>query len=157
MQARNKLWKGKKRKRTANCSDIKILNPDGSLKKIIRLEDIKKPLLVIDNKDGRDGEKYHAWRSSVLQRDNRTCVLCESTTRIEAHHIIRWIDDIKLRFNQKNGVALCYDCHQKYHNYNREPFPDKITKLLKQYIKFKYQKAKIFKSNEKAPERVVMR
>jgi hypothetical protein len=115
LMAHNKLWKGKKKK-SRNCSDITVLNPDGSIKKVIRIEDIKKPLIFIDSKldTSRDGKPYHEWRAKILDRDNRSCVLCESTLRIEAHHITRWIDDIKLRFNAKNGVALCYDCHQQH-------------------------------------------
>ncbi|MFA5340189.1 MAG: HNH endonuclease signature motif containing protein [Clostridia bacterium] len=142
--AKNRLWNGNK-KRHLNCGDITILNPDGSVKNVIPIESIKKAKIRKEKKidDSRDSEKYNNWRRAVLARDQYKCVLCESIKRIEAHHIIRWIDDIKKRFNQKNGVALCYDCHQKYHNYNKEPFPNNITNALKKYIKFRYMKAEI--------------
>jgi 5-methylcytosine-specific restriction endonuclease McrA len=96
----------------------------------------KVKLILIDN--SREGERYNKWRRSILSRDNYKCVLCESTTRIEAHHITRWIDNVRLRFNQKNGVSLCFNCHQTGHNHNKEPFPTAITSTLKKYIRFKY-------------------
>lgn len=147
--SRNRLWKGKK-KRHLNCSDITLLNPDGTVKNVIPIDSIRKVKILKEKKidESRDSEKYNNWRRAVLARDQYKCVLCESIKRIEAHHIIRWVDDIKKRFNQKNGVALCYECHQKYHNYNKEPFPVKITKALKKYIKFRYVKAEIISEHQ---------
>jgi 5-methylcytosine-specific restriction endonuclease McrA len=149
--SRNRLW----RKPGNKCSDVKVLVPAATpgafaVKEVISISSIKprkkqkkEKIRLVDN--GRESERYNKWRCAVLSRDSYKCVLCESTARIEAHHITRWVDDDKNRFNQKNGVALCYDCHQKHHNYNKEPFPIKITSILYKYIDFRYDRARLNK------------
>ena len=141
--------KRKVRRPGYKCSDIRVLNPDGSLKQIIKPADIIYPtkkqlkkrkgklkLKLIDN--SREGDRYNKWRRAILARDTYKCILCQSSERIEVHHIERWSDKPALRFNQKNGVSLCFNCHQTGHNHNKEPFPTAITSTLKKYIRFKY-------------------
>jgi len=140
------------------CSDIKILVPTASgnsfaVKEIIpitsaqahRLNPKKKlpEIKLVSNE--RQGERYDKWRKAILSRDDYKCVLCDSKERIEAHHIIRWVDDERSRYSQKNGVALCYECHQKGHNYNKEPFPITTTSILYKYIDFRYDRARLNK------------
>lgn len=56
----------------------------------------------------------------VMARDDYTCALCnERGGVINVHHIIRWSDDVSLRFEQSNLVTLCKACHiQKAHDGN---------------------------------------
>jgi 5-methylcytosine-specific restriction endonuclease McrA len=154
----------KKPFRPWGCSAVKVLKPNGSIKKIIELSEIKSPtkkqkkarLKIVAN--SREGKRYHNWRTAVLTRDHYKCVLCSDNHRIEAHHIERWVDKPSLRFNVQNGVALCYNCHQQYHNHNKEKFPIKITNILKQYVALKYKLIKVIKrKNEKVAENVVAR
>ena len=54
---------------------------------------------------------YVAWRKSVKKRDGEKCILCDSTNRIQVHHIEKWADKPHIRFDINNGVSLCYNCH----------------------------------------------
>lgn len=38
---------------------------------------------------------------------------CGSKKGLEAHHIVRWADSPKLRFEPSNGITLCQECHSK--------------------------------------------
>jgi hypothetical protein len=143
------------------CGPVKVLRPDGSIKKVIQISDIHheskksktKRIKLINN--SRIGNKYHTWRSNVLIRDHYKCVLCDDNHKIEAHHIDRWVDNTPDRFNINNGVALCHECHQKYHNYRMEKFPHSVTNILKRYIELKNAVIKIRKRDGKVAEKVV--
>jgi 5-methylcytosine-specific restriction endonuclease McrA len=89
-------------------------------------------------KSDRDNERYNEWRSAILERDRKTCILCGSTKGQHAHHIERWIDNIGCRYNLKNGVSLCVKCHKQYHGKYGRCFPDRITAKLVRYIKSIY-------------------
>ena len=136
------------------CSDIKVLVPATTsgifqLKEIIPIASVKRPakttrkskLKLVD--DSRISERYNKWRRSILSRDKYQCILCEGKERIEAHHITRWVDNENLRFNSANGAALCFNCHDKYHNHNKERFPIKITNILKKYVEFRTRLNKV--------------
>jgi len=86
----------------------------------------------------RDNERYVEWRSSILKRDRRTCVLCGAKDWIQAHHIERWADNISKRYDLKNGVSLCMVCHQRHHGPHMLAFPKIITNNLISYIKSLY-------------------
>lgn len=60
-------------------------------------------------------KKYKNWRQSVLERDNYTCKKCGSKDDLHVHHIIRWTDNVELRYDINNGLALCSQCHYKLH------------------------------------------
>lgn len=51
------------------------------------------------------------WRESVLARDARKCRECGSGERLEAHHVVRWVDAPDLRLDLDNGLTLCHECH----------------------------------------------
>ena len=59
--------------------------------------------------------KYVKWRDSVRERDGWKCVKCESTERIQAHHIYSFIKYPNLRFELANGLTLCAKCHRELH------------------------------------------
>lgn len=59
-----------------------------------------------------EGELYKAWRKAVYVRDEYKCQFTDcKRKRLEAHHIIRWVDSPHLRFEVSNGITLC-----KYHH-----------------------------------------
>ena len=75
--------------------------------------------------------KTKEWRTSVFKRDNYTCRICnQKSGDINAHHIKRFIDIINDNnittseeargceelWDIKNGITLCYKCHQKVHH-----------------------------------------
>jgi 5-methylcytosine-specific restriction endonuclease McrA len=55
------------------------------------------------------------WARAVKARDGMRCVECGATDRLHAHHIVRWIHSVELRYELSNGVTLCYSCHEKAH------------------------------------------
>lgn len=144
MHHRNVLWQGKskgKSKAKSLSSDIRVLNPDGTLKEIIPVAQCKKPRYVKveqENPDLLNNERrtpeYEEWRLRIKRRDKKTCILCGSQDWIEVHHIKRWIDDKENRYNLNNGVCLCMVCHRKHHAPDKRPFPQEITFKLINYI-----------------------
>lgn len=58
---------------------------------------------------------YKRWRSNVVKRDNNLCrisnLLCDG--RLEVHHILGWRDNPELRYEVRNGIALCHAHHPK--------------------------------------------
>jgi len=60
--------------------------------------------------------KLKKWTSDILKRDDYTCQHCKVRGgKLEAHHIKYWADFVELRYDVSNGIALCYDCHNKVH------------------------------------------
>jgi len=55
---------------------------------------------------------YSGWRRKVLKRDRGFCRLCHSTTKIEVHHIKKFSQYPKIRWEVSNGISLCEDCHK---------------------------------------------
>lgn len=77
------------------------------------------------------------WRKMCLERDKYKCVLCQSKTRLEVHHIVRWYDAPLLRLKKNNGVTLCHTCHETHHQKTGAEFPKEITLQLLLYIQRK--------------------
>jgi len=77
-------------------------------------------LLVKPNLDtskiGRNTVKYRQWRLDVFERDHHTCRSCgNKNTKLNAHHIVRWVDCVELRLEVDNGLTLCEPCHKEEH------------------------------------------
>lgn len=67
-----------------------------------------------DNKDRRSAS-YREWRKDVWGRDNFKCKInnLECRGRIEAHHIMSWVEYKDLRYKSSNGITLCHFHHPK--------------------------------------------
>jgi len=57
--------------------------------------------------------QYKTWRASVLKRDGHKCQFpcCEKKTKVQIHHIRRWVDFPLLRYEVSNGITLCKHHH----------------------------------------------
>jgi mannose-6-phosphate isomerase-like protein (cupin superfamily) len=56
-----------------------------------------------------------ALKNRIKERDNYTCIMCESKDKLEVHHI----DYDKTNNNENNLITLCEKCHN-ITNFNRE-------------------------------------
>ena len=58
---------------------------------------------------------YTEWRNRIYKRDGRKCQMprCGYKRALNAHHIIRWADAPHLRFDEDNGITLCWKCHKE--------------------------------------------
>ncbi|WP_414894448.1 MULTISPECIES: HNH endonuclease [unclassified Sphingomonas] len=65
----------------------------------------------------RDDPSVRRWRASVLSRDEYQCRNCGKADDLQAHHIIRWVDDPAQRLNVDNGITLCRPCHMEEHRH----------------------------------------
>ena len=66
-------------------------------------------------------KRHVAWRQGVFERDNYTCQLCGLRgTYLEPHHIKRWAEHKKLRYDIDNGITLCKPCHIKTRGKEKE-------------------------------------
>lgn len=73
------------------------------------------------SEEGRRCSEYKEWRANVFARDNFTCTICGAQgVVLNAHHIKRYADFPDLRYDTKNGVTLCEDCHKALHREERE-------------------------------------
>lgn len=70
------------------------------------------------DKDKRRSSEYINWRNSVFSRDNYTCQCCKDNKggNLNAHHKNSYTYYKDERYNIDNGVTLCEDCHQKFHD-----------------------------------------
>ena len=95
--------------------------------------------------DGKSELRYRTWRTNVfkLNRAKRglsrvyVCEKCNKrrkTTRVlHAHHIFSWDKYPKLRYDKKNGVVLCWKCHNRFHSQHKWDALEN-PKLLEEYI-----------------------
>ena len=67
------------------------------------------------DKHNRNSAEYRKWRMEVFSRDNFICKSCGTKKDLQAHHIERWKDNKKLRYEISNGITLCRSCHLKAH------------------------------------------
>jgi len=100
------------KKRNIPHNKGKKLTPDEieKLKIIIKVNQPRKPR----GGKSRNTFQYREWKKSILLRDGNKCVRCKSKNRLDAHHIISWIDDENLRLDISNGETLCRSCHMAH-------------------------------------------
>ncbi len=61
----------------------------------------------------RTSSKYNKWRDEVYKKDWYTCQCCGKSHKIikHAHHLQNFSENKKLRYDVKNGILLCEECH----------------------------------------------
>jgi hypothetical protein len=57
---------------------------------------------------------HRTWLKQIHQQ--KVCQICQSTYRLEAHHLNNWIDFKEQRTNIDNGILLCHKHHKQFHN-----------------------------------------
>jgi hypothetical protein len=56
---------------------------------------------------------YNDWRTSVFERDNYTCQMCNNRGGyLEGHHILPVRDYPEFIINEDNGITICRSCHR---------------------------------------------
>ena len=64
----------------------------------------------------RTSKKYKDWRYRVFERDDYRCILCNKKGYLIAHHLLSFAFYPKYRFDVRNGITVCEDCHNRIHN-----------------------------------------
>lgn len=65
---------------------------------------------------------YKEWRRLVYRRDKHCCQMpkgkksCGKKRSLQAHHIKKWSTASALRYDTRNGITLCWDCHNSIKN-----------------------------------------
>ena len=72
--------------------------------------------------------EYKEFRRNVLERDNKTCVLCGSNEKVCVDHIKSFSLYPELRTVVENGRTLCYQCHYKTKTFGRNVPPEFCSK-----------------------------
>lgn len=82
--------------------------------------------------------EFKEFRNKVIKRDRYTCVCCgKHKGEMNAHHLdgYNWCEEKRTDIN--NGVCLCKDCHELFHNIyghgdnTREQFYEFLISFLK--------------------------
>jgi len=71
---------------------------------------------------GRHSLIHKEWIEKVLKRDCHACQECNSTEKLDTHHIKSWNSRPDLRFDLDNGITLCSSCHGKIHANDEKGF-----------------------------------
>jgi hypothetical protein len=64
----------------------------------------------------RKFKEYADWRKNVFARDSYTCISCgQYGGGLAAHHLDGWHWCTEKRLDINNGVTLCNECHDSFH------------------------------------------
>lgn len=79
-----------------------------------------KNLSILKTKKDRKGrsmtEESKRWAKDIYLKFDYTCQKClVRGKRLNAHHIKSWKDYPENRFDLNNGVCLCKECHDEFH------------------------------------------
>lgn len=86
-----------------------------------------------EHKKIKNSAEFKLWKRSVLERDNFTCIWCESKIDVIADHIKPFAYYPELRFAIDNGRVLCGDCHRKTDTYGKHIESKEATERLIAY------------------------
>jgi len=71
--------------------------------------------LVVQSEKKHLDRKYREWMLAIKNRDGWKCRIVDYNCngRLEAHHILNWMDYPELRYDINNGIALCQAHHPR--------------------------------------------
>lgn len=78
----------------------------------------------------------------TFERDSYSCLLCNSSNELNAHHIVPWNVDESLREELSNMVTLCRKCHVLAHDGNFRKINPILAIIFKGYISIIEDKTK---------------
>jgi transposase-like protein len=78
----------------------------------------------------RDPYKAKRWKMAIKDRDDNECQCCGSKNKIEVHHIMPFAFYPEKRYDIRNGVCLCDQCHTAYHGETKLVNVNEATLLL---------------------------
>ena len=83
---------------------------------------------------------YLRLKHKIISRDAYRCILCSKLKKkLVIHHIEKWSENIDKRFDEKNLITLCDECHLEVHDYNFCGELDyELTEKLNDYITLYY-------------------
>jgi 5-methylcytosine-specific restriction endonuclease McrA len=65
----------------------------------------------------RGDQEAAEWAKAIKERDNRVCQLCgRYGISLHSHHLNCWSSFPTQRYELENGICLCEDCHNGFHN-----------------------------------------
>lgn len=76
----------------------------------------------------RSGGEYRDWREQVIDRDT-VCKCCGQKDNLHAHHVKHATFWPELRFDVKNGITLCRDCHTQFHTNFKRSYRQKCDEV----------------------------
>ena len=102
--------------------------------------------------DSRTSKKYKEWKRLVLERDGYKCKHCggwHKGIELQVHHIFKWHLYPKLRYDVRNGIVLCKDCHKLYDKNERIIWQVKYRKIKRKYEKLKVLYKKLYEKSRR--------
>ena len=69
----------------------------------------------------RNYPEYRDFAKKVMARDNYTCQCCGKKANA-VHHLNAYSEYVEQRTDVTNGVALCKDCHDSFHNWHTNKY-----------------------------------
>jgi len=88
------------------------------------------------NPDIRKSPKYQQFRKDVLQRDNYSCVDCDTSDNLHVHHITPISEDESQATDVANGVTVCVPCHADRHEQRGD---NVVASLLRSTINTEFE------------------
>ena len=59
--------------------------------------------------------RYKIWRNKVIDNQHGRCGKCGDKAT-HAHHIQNYKNNISLRYEVSNGILMCKECHEQFHD-----------------------------------------
>jgi len=96
-----------------------------------------------DQHMARNNTYYKEWLRNVFKRDNYTCQCCgKHGGNLNAHHLYNFSEYKNLRYDVKNGITFCEECHlinypKSFHaTYGeRNNTPEQVYEFIENYKK----------------------
>ena len=105
------------------------------------IDDGKAPQTNKSIKKLRNSAAMKVWRKNIRKNDEGECQCCHKSVQegLEVHHIMPLAKYPELGMNQDNGIALCQECHSKYHQmYQGAENAATFAKFLRDYGNRRY-------------------
>jgi len=87
----------------------------------------------VQKPDRIETAKFKTIKQKVKRRDRYICTLCDKyRKRGEVHHIRKWADNARLRYEETNLCFVCLACHNKKLKGNEDYYIPILTYKVRQ-------------------------